>query len=194
MHAARVRACVPARGIMAHTKHRINITRLAASNSRECLPFHAVRLTVDGKLGTRRRGDLVTRGPCNFKIVRYDGYIGRYHPGDDMASLHFPSIGYEDYAYDFLGATTARLERILRFLVHIRSRPTNQIQPHRRGISSEFEFGGRVGGGKGKVRSNGVDSVSRRLKASGTHRPFPSIIKSLLHHRTRPTFARPEYL
>ena len=66
MHAARVRACVPARGIMAHTKHRINITaarslatyRAPLCSKSQCfqVPLHAVWLTVDSKLVTRGRG------------------------------------------------------------------------------------------------------------------------------------------
>lgn len=38
--------------------------------------------------------------------------------------------------------------------------------------------------GKEKCRANGVDGVSRRLKASGSHCLYRSIIESVLHHRT----------
>lgn len=104
------------------------------------------------------------------------------------AALHFRS-------FDTKIIWLFRRHRLEEFFCARRVSSTNQIPKYSRGISSVFNASSwqkyravladtENARGKEKCRANGVDGVSRRLKASGTHCPYRSIIESVLHHRT----------
>lgn len=208
MHAACVRACVPARGVMAHTKHRINITpatqprtlarirpRLRPRLSSKCHEYKfllSLSLSLFWSIVDSKRNAVVCGPPC--RLLRLPIIIiRRWAPPcilDRSISTTTTEIilllrrhprprnPFVRDAYRRQIKFRKKPSRNIKRVSKRRPRERNRTNRRRETTDDRERDGERK-----SVRGNGVGGVSRRLKASGT-RSFPSIIEFKLHHWT----------